>query len=157
VLVTHDRFMLDRLATDILGLDGAGGHNHLTDYAQYQTWVKENEKARRDAERADARRLADEAAAPGETRAPANAGAHGPAKKPKKKLTLAEQKEYDAIEERILAAEHEVQRWQKTIDDPATLANGPKLTEACEKMHAAQEVVAALYKRWEELEAKLNA
>src|SRR5206468_3573765 len=39
VLVTHDRFMLDRLSTDIIGLDGRGNHAHLTDYEQYQSWV----------------------------------------------------------------------------------------------------------------------
>src|SRR2546428_13718681 len=49
VLVTHDRYMLDRLSTDILGLDRFGGHPQLTDYDRYPTWVPANEKAREEA------------------------------------------------------------------------------------------------------------
>jgi hypothetical protein len=42
------------------------------------------------------------------------------------------------------------------MEDPKVLADGRKLTEACEKMTRAQEAVAGLYARWEELEGKLN-
>src|SRR5204862_1778371 len=36
VLVTHDRFMLERVATVILALDGAGGATTFADYAQWE-------------------------------------------------------------------------------------------------------------------------
>src|SRR6185436_16454697 len=36
VLVTHDRYMLRRLSTDILGLDGAGGAQLYSDYTQWE-------------------------------------------------------------------------------------------------------------------------
>jgi ATP-binding cassette subfamily F protein uup len=151
VLVTHDRFMLDRLSTDILGLDGRGENVLLTDYEQYQRWTAANEKARQKAERdEEARKRAEAAGTPAPAAAPAD-------KKPRRKLTFHEQKEYDTIETRILDAETEVQKWHKAMEDPAVMASGPKLTEVCEKMHTAQEAVAALYARWQELEAKLNA
>lgn len=138
VLVTHDRFMLDRLATEIVGLDGAGGHALVTDYEQYRSWAG---KAASKREEPEAARPAERAAVP---------------KKPRRKLTFAEQKDYDAMEGRILAAEAEVQRWHQAMEDPAVMTDRRKLEEACAKMHAAQEAVAGLYKRWEELEGKLN-
>jgi hypothetical protein len=36
VLVTHDRFMLDRVATGIVALDGLGGTEKFADYAQWE-------------------------------------------------------------------------------------------------------------------------
>ena len=140
VLVTHDRFMLDRLATDVLGLDGFGGHALLTDYEQYQNWVLAGIKARE--------RGAEEPAA-------VNA-VERLSSKPKKKLTFSEQKEYVVMESRIGAAEEVVQVCQKKIENPAVMGDRLKLEKACEEMHAAQEMVAGLYRRWEELEAKLR-
>jgi ATP-binding cassette subfamily F protein uup len=142
VLVTHDRFMLDRLSTDIVGLDGQGNHALLTDYEQYQNWV------------ARAERPAEDGEIPRESRAVAEPPAP---KKPRRKLTFAEQKEYDGLEQCILDAEAQVQRWHKEMEDPAVMSDRPKLTAVCGHMHHAQEAVAALYKRWEELETKLNA
>jgi ATP-binding cassette subfamily F protein uup len=147
VLVTHDRFMLDRLSTDILGLDGFGNHALLTDFEQYQAWTRNQEKARKQA----LREQLDAAARPAE------AAAQAAAKKPKRKLSYVDQKEYDRMEERILAAEEAVQQWHKQMEDPAVMADRQKMTEVCEKMGAAQEAVAALYRRWEELEARQNA
>jgi len=78
-------------------------------------------------------------------------------KKPRRKLTFAEQKEYDGMEPRILDAEAEVQRWHKAMEEPGVMGNHQRLAEVCAKMHEAQETVAGLYRRWEELEGKLNA
>jgi ABC transport system ATP-binding/permease protein len=142
VLVTHDRFMLDRLATEIVGLDGAGNHALVTDYEQYRAWVKKN--VRKEEEPAEAKPAAR-----------AGGGATEP-KKPRRKLTFTEQKEYDAMEGRISEAEAELQRWHRTMEDPAVMADRKKLEEACAKMHEAQEAVAGMYRRWEELEGKLN-
>ena len=87
VLVTHDRFMLDRLSTDILGLDGMGGHALLTDYDQYQNWTITSAKARQKAQRDEVN----------QQRA-AQSGTVAAEKKPKKKLSFTEQKDYDTIE-----------------------------------------------------------
>jgi ATP-binding cassette subfamily F protein uup len=146
VLVTHDRFMLDRLATDIVGLDGQGGHALVTDYEQYRSWTRQ----RAEAEKREAAQ--EQAGAQSEvTEKPAAP------KKPRKKLTFAEQREYDGMEARIMEAETEVQRWHQAMEDPGVMADRVKLAEVCEKMHQSQEAVAGLYKRWEELEGKLNA
>jgi ATP-binding cassette subfamily F protein uup len=147
VLVTHDRYMLDRLSTEILGLDGRGNHAVITDYEQYENWVESLEKQRLAAER--------EAAA--QTRTESAPAAKSSQQKPaSKRLNYNEQREWEKMEETIQAAEAEVEKWQKAIDDPAVMADRAKMAEACEKSHAAQERVAVLYARWEELEAKLN-
>jgi ATP-binding cassette subfamily F protein uup len=149
VLVTHDRFMLDRLSSEILGLDGTGGHRIVTDYEQYQNWVDLREKEKAQALRQQA---AQQRAASGAGTSPAKAE-----KKATKKLPYKEQQEWETMEARILEAEGDVQRWHKSMEDPKVAADRAKFTEVCEKLHTAQERVAALYARWEILEAKIQA
>jgi len=45
VLVTHDRYMLDRVSTVVLGLDGQGGAERFADYSQWETWQAERQQA----------------------------------------------------------------------------------------------------------------
>src|SRR5436309_1555019 len=40
VLVTHDRYMLDRVSTIVLGLDGRGGASQFADYSQWEAWQR---------------------------------------------------------------------------------------------------------------------
>ena len=44
VLVTHDRYMLDRVSTIVLGLDGQGGADSFADYSQWEAWQAERTK-----------------------------------------------------------------------------------------------------------------
>jgi ATP-binding cassette subfamily F protein uup len=75
------------------------------------------------------------------------------AEKPRK-LTMAERKELDGMEESILAAEEKVQELEATLNDPDFHINRfqeiPALLESLEKAKAD---CAALYTRWETLEA----
>ena len=41
VLVTHDRYLLDRVSTTVLGLDGRGGAETFADYSQWEVWQRE--------------------------------------------------------------------------------------------------------------------
>ena len=138
VLVTHDRFMLDRLSTEVLALDGEGG---ARPFASYSQWVDVKER---------------ELAANQEPKKSKPAAAPAPERdKPKvKKLTYDEQRELGKMESRIESAESKVQTLQQKMNDPDTLADHARLTELCHQMDAAQAEVAALYARWEELEAR---
>ncbi|MCW8128821.1 MAG: ABC-F family ATP-binding cassette domain-containing protein [Planctomycetota bacterium] len=144
VLVSHDRFMLQRLATDILGLDGAGGAKLFADYTQ---WEQAQSAAR--AEEAKAQKAAAKAAA-----APAEAA---PAPKKAKRLSYNDQREWDGMEEKILAAEASVAELQKEIESPAVAADVKKLQERCQALAEAQAMVEKLYTRWQELEEKQRA
>ncbi len=55
VLVTHDRYLLDRVSTVVLGLDGNGNAGQFADYLQWEVWREELEQERGAAERAIAK------------------------------------------------------------------------------------------------------
>jgi ATP-binding cassette subfamily F protein uup len=135
VLVTHDRALLDRLCTEILGLDGQGGSRVFADYTQ---WVA----AQRDL------RAAESKLAP----APAKA-----AKAPRgrsRRLSYQEQQEWDGMEERILEAEEAVAARQREVEEAGRGTDHVRLQESCRALEAAQRIVEQLYERWQELEAK---
>jgi ATP-binding cassette subfamily F protein uup len=140
VLVTHDRYMLDRLSTDLLGLDGKGGVRMFGDLSQWERWRGESEAEGKAVAKAAAR--------------PAAAAAAAPVKEKAKKLSYMEQRELEQIEGKIGVAEEELHAAQKLMDDPGVLGDHKKLAEACKRMDAAQAAVHGLYARWEVLEGK---
>jgi len=137
VLVTHDRFMLDRISTEILALDGRGGAYPYASVSQWQTAKEEAEE-----------RLAGEAKSVQSKPQPKPAAA-GP-----KRLTWNEQRELEQMEEKILAAEEELHANQQLMEDPSVLADHVRLREVCSKVDAAQKLVQTLYERWQELESR---
>ncbi|MGA2232829.1 MAG: ABC-F family ATP-binding cassette domain-containing protein [Tepidisphaeraceae bacterium] len=137
VLVTHDRYLLDRLATQLLGLDGQGGARLLTGVEQYERMIGEKKKP-------SAEKIAAKTAQFSSTPAP---GA-----KPKK-LSYKEQREWDQMGSAITVAEADLQAKQAMLDDPKILADHVKLAEASHQAAAAQATVEALYRRWSELES----
>ncbi|MEE3001979.1 MAG: ABC-F family ATP-binding cassette domain-containing protein [Planctomycetota bacterium] len=135
VLVTHDRFMLDRLATEYIGLDDSGGAKAFQTYEQWNT-------ARRKAATAAKR---DAGAAKVKTSQPR--ARTGP-----RKLSWKEQKEYEAMEEVILDAEAQVELLEARAADPALLTNHVQATETYKALSDAQVRVKELYARWAMLE-----
>jgi len=136
VLVTHDRYMLDRVSTIVLGLDGQGGAESFADYSQWELWQAERNQS----------------AKAGPTSAPRAASAGGsPAKT---KLSYMEAREYSSIEERVAAAEELLQSKRVQLEDPAIASDGPSLLAAHKEMDEAQGKVDELYRRWSELEKK---
>ena len=135
VLVTHDRFMLERVSTVILSLDGRGGTATFADYAQW-------EAARAVAE-AEPRR------------APSERATEPPRPRPKR-LGYREQREWEGMEQAILDAERAVEARQREVDDPVIASNPTALQERYAALEAARADVDRLYARWAELEAKLS-
>jgi ATP-binding cassette subfamily F protein uup len=43
VLVTHDRYLLNRVSSTVLGLDGRGHTGRFADYAQWEDWLAEQD------------------------------------------------------------------------------------------------------------------
>ncbi len=138
VLVTHDRFMLERVATRILALDGAGGAATFASYAQW-------EAARDTSPPADGR------AEVGPLPPPARGAARA------KRLGYLEQREWDAMEQRILDAEAAVTEARAALADPAIASDAAALQARAAALEAAHDEVTRLYARWAELEAKLGA
>ena len=142
VLVTHDRYLLDRVSTRILSLDGRGGARLFADYPQ---WEAEQERAAFAAAEA-ARR----AKRPARTSAPA--ASRAPAK-----LSYKEKQEWERMEAAILTAEADVEAANAKAHDPAIATDAVSLRSALESLHAAQSQVERLYHRWAELEEKQKA
>ena len=136
VLVTHDRYMLDRVSTIVLGLNGKGGADTFADYGQWEAWQAQRSKS--------------EAATAGSQTGSSSASAV-PAKK---KLSYLEAREYATIEQRVEEAEQLVQAKRAELEDPANAMDAPRLVSAQAALDEAQEALDALYARWAELEKK---
>jgi ATP-binding cassette subfamily F protein uup len=140
VLVTHDRYLLDRVSTLVLGLDGERGAESFADYAQWESWQAERKRA------------------PNETEAPRRSpqASERPTQSPKK-LSYVEAREYATIEERISDAEQVLQRKRAELENPAIASDGTKLVAAQAAMEQAQKHLDTLYARWAELEEKAGS
>jgi ATP-binding cassette subfamily F protein uup len=140
VLVTHDRYLLDRVSTLVLGLDGERGAESFADYAQWESWQAERKRA------------------PNETEAPRRSPqASERSTQSPKKLSYVEAREYATIEERISDAEQVLQRKRAELENPAIASDGTKLVVAQAAMEEAQRDLDALYARWAELEEKAGS
>ena len=137
VLVTHDRYMLDRVSTIVLGLDGRGGAESFADYSQWEVWQDESKQSAKTTARLAPRAAISEAASPA-----------------KSKLSYLEAREYATIEQRVADAEHVLEAKRVQLEDPAIASDGPRLLAAHTEMEAAQNSVDELYARWSELEKK---
>ena len=140
VLVTHDRYMLDRVSTVVLGLDGEGNAGLFADYSQWESWLEEREQAAK-----NEARFAGRAAVAAENAKPSPG---------KKKLSYLEAREYDTIEHRVAEAELVLQAKRDQLENPEIVSDGPRLVAAHAEMEEAQEQVDTLYARWAELEKK---
>jgi ATP-binding cassette subfamily F protein uup len=133
VLVTHDRYMLDRISNVVLGLDGMGGAERFADYLQWESWLAERKQQKDQPVR--------QISKPASTTS-------------KKKLSYLEAREWADIEDRVAAAEETLQQKQAVLEDPAVAVDALRLQVALVEADEAKSAVDALYSRWAELEAK---
>ena len=138
VLVTHDRYMLDRVSNVVLGLDGHGHARTFADYLQWEEW-KGSESGYAQNQQAAANQQQKAAA-------PLSVG--------KKKLSYLEQRELDGIEALVDKADARMAAAHERLDDSAVATNAAALTEALAEMEAAQHEHDAVYARWAELSEK---
>jgi ABC transport system ATP-binding/permease protein len=132
VLVTHDRYMLDRVSTSVLGLGAAPGV-----YADYSQW----EQARQDEARSrDVK--------------PEPSASKKPEISQKKRLSYMEAREWETIEDRIHQAERNVELCHRELQDPEVTRYPERLKDVYARMQLGQAEVDRLYERWAELEQK---
>jgi ATP-binding cassette subfamily F protein uup len=129
VLVSHDRYLLDRVSTMVIGLDGGAG-GVFADYSQWEAFRNEPAPQKVLVKESRPATQSDE---------------------PKKKLSYLQQREWDGMEAKILEAEQELVARRQELDAFASDPN--RVAEAYEKMQAAQRRVDEFYARWAELEA----
>lgn len=136
VLVTHDRYLLDRVCDRIIGFVGDGVANYYADYEQWLRDLVPDVKSEREGGRQKSQKQTS-----------SNKTASG-------RLSYMDQREYDTIEERILEAEENKERLENIINDPVVAANPEKLQQGWSELEESQKNVEQLYQRWEELEQK---
>lgn len=132
ILITHDRYMLDRICNTFLAL----GHSASRDqYASYVQWEKGMISSL-------------EPTKPKKSKTP-------PLSSNKSKLSSTEKKEYKEIEKKIARLEEEVRKLGLQLEDPTVMENPQRLQEACTAISHKEVKIEQLYLRFFELEKKV--
>ena len=134
VMVSHDRELMQRLCTEVIGLDGLGGMVSCANVDQWLAAYTANES----------RRAKDEAKE--------KTAVRSAAPKKQKKLSYKEQQEWDGMEAAIHEAERIVSVKQAAVE--AAGSSHVALVEACRELEDSQHALERLFTRWQELEAK---
>ena len=140
VLVTHDRYLLDRVSTIVLGIGpGPDGTGQAGRYADYSQWAADQ-----------AEKQAEKPQKPKSTAAPRTPEPQ------KKKLSYMESREYATIEEKIHSLEAALQAKRLAMQDAAL--NAPlQLEQMYHEVEASEKEIDSLYARWAELEEKVGS
>jgi len=140
VLVTHDRYLLDRVCHRILGFGGPEG---VTYYAEYTQWLKD---------------LAQQKKEKGRSKKISSFPDKKKISKPQKKerLSYLDQREYDQMEGKIGDLEDRVAELQRKMELPEIVSDSVKLGDCWQELEETQGKVEKLYARWDELEAMTN-
>ncbi|MDB4665474.1 hypothetical protein OAE97_03945 [Verrucomicrobia bacterium] len=138
IVVSHDRYFLDRICDQIIAFEPQGLFVQPGNYSYYLEKLEEREKYRQS-----------------ETRTSQQARV---AKKPRAKkerprrLSYMEKRELGGMEEAILEAESDVATTEAKLNDPTFyIEHADKARMSTEKLTALKLRVTRLYERWEEL------
>jgi ATP-binding cassette subfamily F protein uup len=145
VLVTHDRYLLNRVASTVLGLDGRGNTGRFADYAQWEDWIEEQDQF----EQGKSGRRADGSSSVQRSGAEPVSGSGG-----KKKLSYLEAREFAAIELKVEESDARLAAARDRVEHPEIATNAAALQQALLELDAAQHENDALYARWAELTEK---
>jgi ATP-binding cassette subfamily F protein uup len=140
VLVTHDRYLLERVSQRLLALDGHGHAGQFADVEQWRSWQEAQDKAA-------AKAHSDPAPKPVEA-------APVPVIEGKLGLSTKERSELSKMEANIAQAEAELATAQQALLDPAIATDAAALIGRQKPVDQAQARVDALFARWEALEKK---
>lgn len=136
VIISHDRYLMSKLCDEVVGFLPSG---MARAYASYEQWEKEFI----DLSMPKVQKKSEPKVGKPAPKPPAN----------KKRLSYKDQREFDAMEERIMAAEIQLEKMQEQSEQPEVLADPNRARQAFEDLTAAQAEVERLYARWAELEA----
>lgn len=140
IVVSHDRYFLDRICDQIIAFEPDGVFAQPGNYSYYLEKRHEREARQK-------------AVTP-----PSSTPAESPSPREKKnrprRLSYMEKRELDSMEETILEAESEVESMETILNDPSYyIDHANEAVELTKKLELAKQNVARLYKRWEELAA----
>jgi ABC transport system ATP-binding/permease protein len=134
LLVTHDRYFLDKVATSILAFEGDGKVVRYPGNFDMYRRLRPPPPAQKDL--------------PHPNPLPKGEGVRA------RKLGYKEQRELEGMEAAIHAAEAKKAELEARLSDAANASNAQKLTELSNALEAARLEVDRLYARWQELEQR---
>src|SRR4051812_4887066 len=148
ITISHDRYFLDRVATQILALDGEGLAEHYDgDYTGYHDWK--------------AARRADEASKAADVEPAADKGPRPPQPQPKQrgagkdsKKKGAAARDPQAVEDEIAAAEQSVATLAEELGKPGVARDPGRLARLNEDYQKAEARLRELYEEWERAAAE---
>jgi ABC transport system ATP-binding/permease protein len=144
-VVSHDRYFLNRVCTDILAFEGDGRVHHSV--GDYDYYLEKKQRA------AEVRALFHASAASFGKPAPSPERAGPKANRPRK-MSFKETRELEGMEDRIMAAETEIARIEGLFVSPEFhRTHATQTPQLMADLAAAKAEVTRLYARWEELEA----
>ncbi len=132
VLITHDRFLLDRLSNQLLHLEGNGNTAFYADYAQWTQLQKKSGKEKKTKKKVPSTKEKVE--------------------KQPIKLSYEERKELSRIEGKIEKAQNKVDQLKQQYEDPKVASDPERLLTLSQEISTAETTVNQLYQRWEALE-----
>ena len=139
-LVSHDRTFLDNVVTQTIAAEGGGGWKEYA--GGYSDWAAYKASVQKEAGRPK-----------GEGKPAAKAAE--PAKAKADKLSWKEQRELEALPEKIAALEDEQGTLTGRLEAPAIYQTDPAgAQQAAERLAAIDEELMVLLERWEALEAR---
>jgi ATP-binding cassette subfamily F protein uup len=132
VIVSHDRFLMDRVCHKILYLDADKGAQFFKDFDQILNFRQKNiaekpQKIKKNVKKKKSSSIA---------------------------FTYKEKYELENIEEKILTQEDLIKDLTNKIQKPEIINNLEKMKHFCSNLEHSQEKVNMLYERWEYLENK---
>lgn len=145
VLVTHDRFLLERIATEYLSLDNLG---NAKSYASIEHW----DTARLKAEQATLQSVKPVSA----TSLPTPTASKSTNAAKAGKLSYKFQLEYEQMEASIMDAEAQAGLLEVQAADPSLVNDHMRAAKVYAQLRDAQLRVADLYERWSELDKMRN-
>jgi ATP-binding cassette subfamily F protein 3 len=157
ITISHDRYFLDRIATQILALDGEGFAEHYDgDYTEYHDWKAAKRKE------ALARPAKQEIAAvvrPPEARKPLNAASENakPRAKGGKKSGKVAGKSGEEIEREVSTVEKRIADISEEISSPAVARDRARLSELNAEYQELEKRLKTLYAEWESSSESANA
>jgi len=143
LLVTHDRWFLDRVATAILHFEDGGRvtayPGNYSDFLNFQRLAQEDKGAGRVDSDRPKKSLPEAKPAP---------------PKGRKGLSFKEKKELEEVEARISKAEARQGELEKQLADPSALGDRHALADIATELARIEDELEELMGRWEELESR---
>ncbi|HLB52867.1 MAG TPA: ABC-F family ATP-binding cassette domain-containing protein [Chlamydiales bacterium] len=122
VLISHDRYMLDRICNSVLALGNPDQVELFASYSQWEASTKNKTLSKKE---------------PSEPRASS--------------ISYAEKKELEGIERKIAKLEKELSSFNHLLEEKEIAEDAARLSEICNAIRLVETEIEQLYLRWEEL------